>query len=118
MYQSSTIVEKALLFSKGGALLLAGGVVSYFSWALWAKHQDMVWAVVVALPGLLMLWMSILLMLKASRSQLAVRPDAMEAHGESPQLTDTFKVAQAQQREARQEAVDAVEGPTAQETNA
>jgi len=82
----------------------------------------MVWAVVVALPGLLMLWLSILLMLKASRSQLVVRPDAMEAHGESPQLTDTFKVAQAQQREARQETVDAVagrlEGPTAQEINA
>src|SRR5277367_4795821 len=123
MYQSSTIVEKALLFSKGGALLLVGGAVSYFSWTLWARHQDMVWAVVVALPGLLILWMSVQLILKASRSQLVVRPDAMEAHGESPQQTDTFKVAQAQQqREARQEAVDVVAGrleePTAQEINA
>jgi protein O-GlcNAc transferase len=105
--------EKTLILVSGGVILVAGGGVSYFSWVLWAKHQDPIWALVIAVLGLLIMFWSIRFILKAARLKSIPWPDAIENHHEA---------AQAQQREVRQETVDAVVGrlekPTEQEIDA
>ncbi len=80
MYQPS-IAEKVLLFAKGGTLLLAGGAIAYFSWVLWAKHQNTALALVIALLGLLIVFLSIRFVLKAAKSKFIMLPgNAMAEH--------------------------------------
>lgn len=79
-YQPS-IAKRILILASGGIVLLFGGVLSYFSWVLWARHQDTISAVVIAMLGLRVLLLSAKLIMEAARAKFILLPDAIENHG-------------------------------------
>ncbi len=76
-YQSS-IAKRSLIFVFGTIVLLFGGALSYFSWVLWSRHQDVASAGGIAALALPILLLSAKLIMEAARAKFILQPDGIE----------------------------------------
>lgn len=79
-YQPS-VAKRILILASGIIVLVFGGALSYFSWVLWARHQDTTSAVGIAMLGLPALLVGAKLILEAARTKFILLPDSIENHG-------------------------------------
>ena len=76
-YQSS-IAKRSLIFAFGTIVLFFGGALSYFSWVLWSRHQDVASAGGITALALPILLLSAKLIMEAVRAKFVLQSDGIE----------------------------------------